>query len=289
MERNTVTKTISKRPTGVFYIDGNKAFYFEQALAAPIALDFPTDIISNFELINKKKLVSLIQTFIKNNKLYPKNIVMLLSIRVTYDREFPHGSIEMQKNIQEFLELVPYEDIVEKKIISSGKTRVIATNKEVCEAIKSTFIISGFIVSGLYPLALVLEFIPQLKTNLDLSLFVNKLPDLKSINMQHVVEASSPTSYGTVATTGKEKPNKTRLYALGGIFGILLLVLGFVLYINVIAPPKVQTSNVLPVPSVTLPRPTGVQRTIPVTSEINVSTTSSETNISTKSSTTGSF
>jgi len=229
----------------------------------------------------------LIQTFIKNNKLFPKNIVILLSVQVTFDREFPHGSIEVQKGIQEFLELVPYEDIIEKKIISSGKTRVVATNKEICEAIKSTFIISGFMVSGLYPLTLVLESIPQLKTNLDLSLFVNKLPDLKSVNMQYVVEASSPTSYGTVATTGKEKPNKTRLYALGGIFGMLVLVLAFVVYKNVISPSQVNTSNVLPKPSVARNRPTVVQEQAPANSEIDVSTPSSEINTSTKSSTTG--
>jgi hypothetical protein len=289
MERNTVTKTISKRPTGVFYVDGNKAFYFEQALASPIALEIPIDIISNFELLNKKKLMALIQAFIKNNKLFPKNIVILLSVRVTFDREFPHGLIEMQKNIQEFLELVPYEEIIEKKIISSGKTKVVATNKEICEAIKSTFIISGFIVSGIYPLSLSIESIPQLKTNLDLSLFVNKLPDLKAINLQPVVEASYPASYGSPSAAGKEKSGKTRTYALSGIFAVLMLVLGFVVYTSVISPPKVKTSNILPKPSITRSKPTGVQQTIPATSEIDVSTISSETNISTKSSTTGSF
>jgi hypothetical protein len=287
MERNRVTKTISKRPTGVFYIDGNKAYYFEQALTSPIALEIPTDTISNFELLNKKKLITLIQDFIKNNKLFPKNIVILLSIRVTFDREFPHGSIEMQKNIQEFLELVPYEEIIEKKIISSGKTKIVATNKEICEAIKSTFIISGFIVSGIYPLSLAMESIPQLKTNLDLSLFINKIPDFKAMNLQPVVEASYPESYGSPSTGNREKTSKNRLYALGGVFGLLLLVLGFVIYKNIISPPKVKNSNILPNPTITRLQPTDAQKEIPATSEINVSTNSSEINVSSKSSTTG--
>ena len=47
---------ISKKPTGVLYLDGNKAFYFEQTLTSPIPLDIPADVIANFELLNRKKL-----------------------------------------------------------------------------------------------------------------------------------------------------------------------------------------------------------------------------------------
>lgn len=291
MERNRVNKTISKRPTGVFYIDGNAAFYFEQTLTSPVRLDIPVDIISNFELLNKKKLATLIQAFIKNYKLAPSNIVILLSVQVTFDKDFPHGSIEIQKSIQEFLELVPYEEILERKIISSGKTRVVATNKEICEAIKSTFIISGFLVSGIYPLSLTMESIPQLKSNLDLNLFVSKISDLKTFNLQPVVEASYAFSSGSPSGTNslaKEKPNKNRLYALSGLFAVLIVILGFVIYTNVISPPKKNISNVLPKPSVN-PSPTVQRQTIQITpAETNgLSASESSVNVSTSSSTTG--
>ena len=288
MERDKVNKPISKKPTGVFYIDGNKAFYFEQSLPSPISLDIPTDIISYFELLNKKKLVVLIQTFIKNYKLTPKNIVVLLSVQVTFDREFPHGSIELQKNIQEFLELVPYEELIQRKIISSGKTRVVATNKEICEAIKSTFTKSGFLVSGVYPLSLVLEIIPELKTNLDLSLFVNKLSDLKAINLQPVVEASYSSGFNTpTASTStpsdKEKPNRNRLYVLVGVFAVLIAALIFVIYTTIISPTEEKPTNVLPTIAPIQPVTTQVT---PVNSAPVLSTPSG-VNVSTPSSTTG--
>ena len=290
MERDRVSKTVSKKPSGVFYIDGNKAFYFEQALASPIALDIPVDAISNFELINKKKLTTLLQTYIRNYKLVPKNIVILLSVQVTFDKEFPHGSIEMQKNIQEFIELVPYEEMIQRKIISSGKTRVIATNKEVCEAIKSTFTGSGFLVSGIYPLSIAMEIIPQLKSNLDLSLFVNKLSDLKGINLQPVVEASYANSFGSRGSSSmqaKEKPSKGRLYALIAVFALLMIVLGFVVYENVLSPSDENSAKSIPLPTLAPAPPENTTTQITPSVEVPVDSSGSAVNVSTPSSTTG--
>jgi hypothetical protein len=290
MEGNRVNKTISKRPSGVFYIDGNKAFYFEQSLPAPISLEIPADTLSNFELINKKKLVTIIQTFVRNYKLAPKNIVILLSVYSTFDREFPHGSIELQKHIQEFLELVPFEELLQKKIVTSGKTRVIATNKEVCEAVKSSFTSSGFLVSGIYPLSISMELIPELKTNLDLSLFVNKLTDLKNINLAPVIEASYASTFGTpivknvVTEEKEEKPDRKRLYALSGVFGVLILILGIVFYTSIIAPGK-DTPKTLPLPTLAPLPPATVNQTVPGENP-PVSTQSSQ-NVSSPSSTTG--
>lgn len=240
-------KVISKKPTGVFYVDRNKAYYFELTISTPIALDIPTDILANFELMNKKKLHTLLTNFIRTYKLEPKNIVILLSTQVTFDKEFPHGSIEVQKNIQEFLELVPFEEMLDKRIIANRQTKVVATNKEVCDAIKQSFTAHGFLVSGVYPLSQVIESIPQLKQNLDLSLFVNKVTDLKALNLQPIVEAAMHSS--PAATFEKEKSNKTRLFLLIGVFGFLTLILGYVIYTNIISPSQDELPNTLPPPT----------------------------------------
>lgn len=258
------TKVISKKPTGVFYIDRNKAFYFELSLSSPIALEIPTDILANFELMNKKKLTILLNNFIKSYNLPSKNIVLLLSVQVTFDKEFPHGSIEVQKNIQEFLELVPYEEILDKKIISSGKTKVVATNKEVCDALKQTFIAHGFLVTGIYPLTQVMESVPQLKQNLDLSLFVNKISDLKALNLAPVVEAAMRSSSSSLALN-KDKSNKSRLILLVAVFAFLIVILGYVIYANVIAPGEEVQSNILPTPTIMPVTPTSIPDVAPVT------------------------
>jgi len=241
MERDKLKKEISKKPSGVFFVDGNKAFYFEQSLSAPVPLEITPDIFSDLELINRKKLETLIKNFIVSQKLGPKNIILLLSTQLTYDKDFPRGSIEVEKNIEEFLELVPFEQVISKKSLFAGRTKVIAANKEFCDAIKSTFIASGFIVSGIYPLSLCLELTPELQSSMDLNLVINKVPDLKDFNLIPIPEVA-------INSPDKQKPDKVRLYLMIGVMVVLGLVMVFLLYRNILAPKKVKRTNVLPTP-----------------------------------------
>ncbi len=242
MERDKLKKEFSKKPTGVFFVDGNKAFYFEQSLGAPIPMEITADIFSDLELISGKKLDALIKKFIITSKFGPKNIIILLSTQVTYDRDFPHGSIEVEKHIQEFLDLVPFESVISKKALFSGRTKVIAANKEFCDAIKSSFVNAGFIVSGIYPLSLCLELAPELQSSMDLNLVINKVPELKDFNLMPTPEVALS------ATKKQEAPDKNRLFLLIGVMVLLGVVLAFVLYKNVLAPQKSERSNELPKP-----------------------------------------
>lgn len=265
MERDKLNKEISKKPTGVFFVDGNKAFYFEQSLSAPISMEIPPDVFADLELIDRKKIDLLIKKFITANKLGPKNIILLLSTQVTYDKDFPRGSIEIEKGIEEFLELVPFENVISKKSLFAGRIKVIAANREFCDSIKSTFINSGFIVSGIYPLSLCLELAPELQSSMDLNLVINKVPELKDFNLMPVPEVA-------LSVIDKEKPNKTRLYLLIAMMGVLGVVMVFLLYKNILSPQKRVETNVLPTPKIL---PNVVTPTIESSTEVEKNSTPS--------------
>lgn len=242
MERDKLKKEISKKPTGVFFVDGNKSFYFEQSLSGPISLEIPADIFTDLELINRKKLETLLKNFIITQKLGPKNIIILLSTQLTYDKDFPRGSIEVEKNIEEFLELVPFEQVISKKALFAGRTKVIAANKEFCDAIKATFINSGFIVGGIYPLSLCLELAPELQSSMDLNLVINKVPDLRDFNLMPTPEVALN------AEDRKKQSDKPRLALMIVVMILLAIVMVFLLYKNILAPQRERKSNVLPTP-----------------------------------------
>jgi hypothetical protein len=226
MERDKLKKEVSKRPISIFFIDAKKAYYFNQNLNAPLALDFPPDVISDLEIINKKKLEALLQGFINGYNIYPSNIIIVLSTLVTFEKEFSVSSIEMDKNIEEFLELVPFEDHISKKVLLSGKTKVVAGNRDLCDFFKRSFQNLGFVVNGIYPLSLCVEIMPQLQSNLDLGLILTKTSEIRDFNLVPDVEAQSVSSN----TPEKEKKNNTRTFMLLGVFAFLLVILLFVLY-----------------------------------------------------------
>ncbi|MBI2621283.1 MAG: hypothetical protein HYW63_01385 [Candidatus Levybacteria bacterium] len=246
MEGDKLKKGISGRPTGVFYLERNRAYFYEESLASPLSLELSADIISDLELVSKKSLETAIQAFVSANKLAPKNIVILLSTTVTFDTEFADNTLEIDKKIEEFLELVPFENNVSKQTKFPGKIKIVAANKELGEAIKETFVGLGFVVGGIYPLSFCLEVIPQLQTNLDLGLVINKIQEIRHFNLLSDVQS-------LVVSPKKEKKDNRRLYILAGVFAILMVILLFVIYRFIVLPPK--QPSALPV-STPAPQPT---------------------------------
>ena len=239
-------KIDSRRPSGIFYIEANRAYFYEEGLGSPLSLELGPEIISDLEVISKKKLESAIQTFVNGNKIAPKSIIILLSTTVTFDNEFPQSQPQADKSVEDFLELVPFENTISKQVKFPRKIRVVAANRELCETIKNSFVILGFFVAGIFPLSFYLEAVPSLQTNLDLGLIINKSPELKAYNLMPDIELSG-------SSPKKEKKDNKRLYILIGVFAILMVVFLFVIYRFIILPPKPQKTLPVRVPA---PQPT---------------------------------
>lgn len=233
MERDKVKKDISRKPTGVLYLDRNRAFFYEQGQASPLSFDLPEDIITDLEAINKKKLDSVIKGFVSANNLVPNNIIILLSNAVTFEKDFPEGGVDIDKGIKEFLELVPFEDYISKKSHISGKVKIVAANREVCDSIKNSFHSCGFVVTQVIPLSFCMDILPQLSSNLDLGLVLDKAAEFKEFNLLPEVEPATSSSPKT-----EKQTNKKQLRILIAVFGVLGVILLFVVYKNIITPPK---------------------------------------------------
>lgn len=250
-------KIDSRRPSGIFYIEANRAYFYEEGLGSPLSLELGPDIISDLEVISKKKLELAIQGLVNGNKIAPKSIIILLSTTVTFDNEFPESQPQADKSVDDFLELVPFENAISKQVKFPRKIKVVATNRELCETIKNSFVILGFVVVGIFPLSLYLEAVPSLQTNLDLGLIINKSPELKAYNLMPEIELSR-------SSPKKEKKDNKRLFILVGVFALLMVVLLFVVYRFIILPPK--PPQALPVTSAP-PQPTIIKEETSVLDE----------------------
>lgn len=273
MERNKLKKEAPKRPAGIFYIESNRGFYYEPTLPSPIAFDFTPDMVSDLEVTSKKKLDSAIQAFIGNYKIVPKSIIIILSQSVTFEKDFAQGTVQMDVNIQEFLDLVPFQDYISKQSKLPGKIKVVAANRELCEAVKASFNDLGFAVNGIIPLSLCLEVMPQLQTNLDLGLILDKSTEIRDFNL------TSNLAMELESLKNVKKDNK-RLFMLIGVFAFLMLIFAFVLFKYIFSTPKTPTP--LPTTSVAPPVPTVFNKEPSPSSEIN-----SPLNLSTESANTG--
>ncbi len=268
MERDKLKKDIPKKPAGIFYLETNRGFFYDQTLASPVSVEFPPDIISDLEVVSKKKLEAAIQVFISGYKITPKSIIILLSPNVTFDKDFPIGTVQMDKNTAEFLDLVPFQEYISRQSKFPGKTKLVAANRDLTDAIKDSFANMGFAVSAIIPLSFCLEIIPQLKTNLDLALILDKAPEIRGYSLTSEIIISEESQ----KKEKKDKDNK-KLYGMIGILAFLFLILFFVIYKFVLTPPKPPT--VVPTTTTAAPVPTVFNESPVVPEQINSSSNTS--------------
>ena len=263
MERDKLKKDIPKKPAGIFYLETNRGFFYDQTLASPVAIEFPPDILMDLEVVSKKKLETAIQTFLNTYKIVPKSIVILLSPNVTFDKDFAVGTVQMDKNIQEFLDLVPFQEYISRQSKFPGKIKLVAANRDLTDAIKDSFADMNFVVTAIIPLSFCLEAIPQLQSNLDLALILDKAPELRAYSLTSEVVVSEE------AQKKKDTKDSKRLYGMIGILAILFLILFFVIYKFVLSPAK--PPAVVPTTTTNAPIPTVFVETPVTTEQINSS------------------
>ena len=230
---------MAKGNFGIFYIDNNKAYLYVSATGATLQVEIPADTMSYFDIINRDKFYQILQTVITANKIEPTPIVMLVPPAATYEMDVTGKTQdEINTQTQQFLESVPFEKVLSRtyKIPADG-SKVFATNKDLYEAVKHGFEKIKFSITSVISLTVLQRMMPDLGTSLNLEVIAAKVDSIKQYSfmtsdvINNIVKTNQPTEE-------KEKPNPMRVYALVGVFVILLGVLGVMIYFSMQPAPK---------------------------------------------------
>lgn len=174
----------SKKKMAIFYIDKDQGSFFTNTFSKPKELNLPQDVFSHLEIINSQKLNKLIEEFLEINKIEPSELFILLGKNTTFERDFTNiprteRSIEMQK----FLDIVPFEETLNKVFKIQKKEKIVVANKQFCEEIIAAFKAKEFNIFSIVPQSIVFEVLPQLKGKLDLPLLLKKIESIKNYGL----------------------------------------------------------------------------------------------------------
>lgn len=240
MEGTRIADKHSNKPKGVFYIDANRTYFYQEAVDQVLQLDIPREVFSNMEIINRNKMEALINSFIISNKIPPSSLIIALSSNIVFEKDFL-PSAKSDEEIQKFLDLVPFEEPVNQRFNFAGRIKVVAANKEIIDLIQGVFMKNNSEIVGAFPLSFLQIVAPELTKNIDLKVILGKADDIKLYNFLKIQK----NAY-------KPKPEETkkskRLYVLVGLFVILMFVMIILLYQTLFSQPK--PSNILPKPVV---------------------------------------
>lgn len=235
----------------VIFIEKNRIQYIYNGVL--LTLDIPTDIIRDGEVIFADKLKELITSFISTNKIVPSDLVILLSDDLTFSTVIkiePGKTSEEQ--VQNFIDLVPFEDVSYREFVTSTEVTIIAANHDFIQSIKIALIDLGFTVTFIISQFILAKqniattYSPQVADEIIKKFDVLQVSSLET--EQEQIQTQQKLKEEKNFYSMKIKPTTLILF---GVFGILIIVIIVMLVINL----RPQTPSTPP-PTPLLPTPT---------------------------------
>ncbi len=175
--------------------------------------------------------VENIQTQERNLELMP----------VAKDAPLVFSAEERNRQIQSFLDIVPFEEIASKSYKIDKGIKVIATNKKLYEILIHVFMKLNFVIDSVIPItAIPKSIISEHSLNQDnAKKLLKKLEALRVYSMleenSYALSRAALSPHGITMST---KVSSKREFALIGIFLVLITTLGIVVYAAFISPSK---------------------------------------------------
>jgi len=265
----------------IIFLDRNGFIIYQDTLSNIWQFPFAQDLVVNLDVVNKAQLVNSIGSFIQTNKVIPSSLIVVLADSVIFQKDLslqknqdvtlPSGEDKIinkpqidfgnkeqqEKEIKNFLDSVPFEEILAKVI---NNTRLVATNKDLLETVTHPFKKMGCMVEAIIPAFMYQQYI-DFSGGLGQSVakIVLRQTDLLKLgNMltgQQAVEPKQDPN-DQPQNVPKEKPSNSRQFILIAIFVFLIIVL-VIVYLTSRSTASPPIENVLqPSESQSFPSPT---------------------------------
>lgn len=229
-----------KKQTAIFYLKKDEGILYINKLSRPITVNFPKDVIDNLEVINKEKLQIFIQSFIKKHNILPTKMLFVLDKNVTFEKDIEgNSSFEQDEETGKFLDIVPFEKLLSRVFKKKENTKVIATNRELCEELMNSFEQEKFTVSAVVPVSMLDEIIPPLKKEFDGKLALSKIATLK-----HYSLLETPDNQEKLIKYEKPEVKSRQFIALVSTFALLLVILVILIFTQVFMSSPKKTSTI---------------------------------------------
>lgn len=255
---------MKKRQVLVVFVDNNKILFYIKDTKNNLQLNLSSDVISDLELLSRDKFEQLVDTFFQTDSLkgVEFDVILVFSQATTFEKDFEDDATKIKyEEIQKFLDMVPFEDVLSNTYKINKKTKVVAVNRVLYDVTHLALEKNKAYVSLVIPMVVLAETNPELSNNVDLAFIAARSESFKQYGLIDINEGDFENEQKN--SIGIKKKD-VRLSALFGVFSLLLVILIFLIYTTFFGSKTNKSKVILQKTSVT---PTSIINPTPVTSE----------------------
>lgn len=234
-----------KKTPGILFLGRFQCSLYIPETNQMYPLVYPVEIVRDLEVVKKEDLVTLIKDLVTKSQISPRPISVLLSDEIIFAKSITVLDIKGREDaVNAFIDTIPFEEPSVIKVPSEPHLIVAVANRDYFMSFKKAFENNGFSFELVLPAFLLKKYgnLSKIQDQSTFSAVFKHLSEYRQYNLNQeetIINSVKPL-------ISKEVPkDKKRLYALGGLFGVLIIILSAVVYFSLIAP----TSEVVPPPS----------------------------------------
>lgn len=216
-----------KKKILVVWVSANQLTLLGGKLSAPESIVLPETVISNLEVLDQDALYALIKDWATKHPMSEVELFLIYGPDVYYEtvlKDEEVGKDERESVIVRFLDLLPFEQVESRTYMDNEGTRIIAINEELDDTLKRGFALQGYETRGEVAAATLGQVASQGLNSQVLGYIEKNLDTL--LRNRLVVPGLDPNE---IRPPTKPK-KKSSLPLLLGVFGVLLLALGLVIW-----------------------------------------------------------
>ncbi len=216
------------------FIDHSGITFFGGSLTEMVVVIVPETIIRDMEVLSKDGLYSLIKDWVKKYNLIGSQIVMIFSETMYFEKIFVQTEqSQVETDILIFFEMVPYESIWSKVYPEKGGKRAIAVSRAFYEGLHQGFLLQGLPTKAVIPSFVLGDFEKQHSLDHKLATHIlENLDRLCKMSLLDTHESNVIRPEAPISISSDQGKKKSTLPMLLSVFGLLLLVLGIVVYLQ---------------------------------------------------------
>lgn len=209
----------------IIFLDKNRITIYSGDRA--MQLNIPETVIRDLDVIDKSGFDSLVDTYIKTNKLSPAHVWIVLTESVCFSADITQtDQVKAEDEVKSFLEVVPFDQVLSKKYRSGKGIRVIATNSVYLEAIIEIFEREGFVVDGIVPGTIFPSYNDQKIMDSDFARYILQNKTLM-VPANMYIKAGAPVNPPEAQVP--QKKSNLLPYLIGAFAVLLAILLGLLL------------------------------------------------------------
>lgn len=249
-----------KKQRGVAYVDSKGLQVFVENEAKVSSVAFPKDTIQDLEVINAEKADSLLISFLDANKIPHALLTVVLSGSMFFAKDIsdtdhflskgveqdvqPDGKGKKTKELEEekekerkeiiktYIGQVPLDAPMSKTIKREKGVKVVVTNRDLIAVLRQSFTKGGFTIGSIVPFFAFGDLI-HLENGLTVDNARVALANGSQIKDYNILEEEVPIDIPQEnrSSMQPDKNKNKRLFILIGIFVVLAVILGIVIFL----------------------------------------------------------